>query len=213
MFDSVVLDELLGAIGIGLALLGQSVRLITIGFEYIHRGGKHGKVYAGQMVRGGMYGLTRNPMYLGNGLIVIGVIMLLGSPLGYLILIPFFLFVYQAIIAAEEDYLRAKFGTEYDDYVTTVPRIVPSLSGMKEAFKNTCFDWRRSIRKDIGTIAGLIIGLNIIPVWRSYFLHPWQTALSAAVRGLWIILGITIIYVFLLNLKHSNRLFQKPPSD
>ena len=48
-------------------------------------------------------------MYVGNGLISIGMTMLLGSPMGYLILIPFFLFVYQAIVAAEEAYLRKKF--------------------------------------------------------------------------------------------------------
>ena len=92
MFGSLVADRILSVIGVALALLGQAVRLITIGFEYIHRGGKDGKVYAGRLVRGGMYGITRNPMYVGNGLIAIGMTIYFGSPLGYLILIPFFLF-------------------------------------------------------------------------------------------------------------------------
>lgn len=210
MFGSLVLDQFLGVTGVVLALLGECVRLITIGFEYIHRGGKDGKVYAGRLVRGGVYGLTRNPMYVGNGLIAIGTIMFFGSPLGYLILIPFFLFVYQAIIAAEEAYLRVKFGREYDDYAAAVPRIVPSFSGMTECFENMRFDWRRSIKKDMGTIASLTIGLNIVPVWRSYFLEDWEATQEVALRGLWIILGITIIYLILLRLKRSNRLFQKP---
>lgn len=207
MFGDPTIDRLLGIVGIFVALAGQSVRLITIGFEYIHRGGKDGKVYAGRLVRGGIYGLTRNPMYLGNGLIAIGTTMLLGSPLGYVILIPFFLFVYQAIIAAEEAYLRAKFGAEYADYEASVNRILPSLSRLTEPFRDMRFDWRRSVKKDFGTVAGLIIGLNILPVWRSYFIYDWRSTQMVALRQFWIVLGIVTIYLILLSLKRSKRLF------
>jgi protein-S-isoprenylcysteine O-methyltransferase Ste14 len=210
ILQSWIVDRVLGLAGIVIALTGQAVRLITIGFDYIHRGGKDGKVYAGRLVRGGIYGLTRNPMYLGNSLIAIGVTMLMGSPLGYLIVIPFFLFVYQAIIAAEEAYLRNKFGAEYEDYEANVNRIVPSLSRIKESFAGMRFDWRRSIKKDIGTVVGLTIGLNILPVWRSYFLYDTGTTKLAAIRAVWIVLAITIVYLVLLKMKRSKRLFQQP---
>lgn len=210
MFDNWLLDRLLLTGGFIVALTGQAVRLITIGFEYIHRGGREGKVYAGRLVRGGVYGLTRNPMYVGNSLIAIGVTMLFGSPIGYLILIPFFLFVYQAIIAAEEAYLKNKFGPEYDGYATAVNRIVPSLSRTKKAFSGMRFDWRRSVKKDMGTVVGLTIGLNILPVWRSYFLYDARTTKMAAMRSLWIILGLTAIYLVMLKLKRSKRLFKEP---
>jgi protein-S-isoprenylcysteine O-methyltransferase Ste14 len=208
ILQSWIVDRVLGLAGIVIALTGQAVRLITIGFDYIHRGGKDGKVYAGRLVRGGIYGLTRNPMYLGNSLIAIGVTMLMGSPLGYLIVIPFFLFVYQAIIAAEEAYLRNKFGAEYEDYEANVNRIVPSLSRIKESFAGMRFDWRRSIKKDIGTVVGLTIGLNILPVWRSYFLYDSSATKMAAIRAVWIILAITVAYLVLLKMKRSKRLFQ-----
>lgn len=210
ILQSWIVDRVLGLAGIVIALTGQAVRLITIGFDYIHRGGKDGKVYAGRLVRGGIYGLTRNPMYLGNSLIAIGVTMLMGSPLGYLIVIPFFLFVYQAIIAAEEAYLRDKFGAEYEDYEANVNRIVPSMSRIKESFAGMRFDWRRSIKKDIGTVVGLTIGLNILPVWRSYFLYDSGTTKLAAIRAVWIVLAITIVYLVLLKMKRSKRLFQQP---
>lgn len=210
ILQSWIVDRVLGLAGIVIALTGQAVRLITIGFDYIHRGGKDGKVYAGRLVRGGIYNLTRNPMYLGNSLIAIGVTMLMGSPLGYLIVIPFFLFVYQAIIAAEEAYLRDKFGAEYEDYEANVNRIVPSLSRIKESFAGMRFDWRRSIKKDIGTVVGLTIGLNILPVWRSYFLYDSGTTKLAAIRAVWIVLAITIVYLVLLKMKRSKRLFQQP---
>lgn len=209
MFDSVVADRILTVIGFLLALLGQSVRLITIGFEYIHRGGKDGKVYASRLVRGGVYGLTRNPMYVGNGLIAIGTIVYFGSPAGYMILIPFFLFVYQAIIAAEEAYLQRTFGTEYDDYAASVNRIVPALGAARAAFAGMTFNWRRSIKKDLGTIVGLTIGLNLIPVWRSYFLYDAATTQSTAIRAVIIVLTISALYLVLLKLKRGNRLLQE----
>lgn len=198
--------------GLILALIGQAVRLITIGFEYIHRGGKDGKVYASRLVRGGVYGLTRNPMYVGNGLIAIGTIVYFGSPAGYVILIPFFLFVYQAIIAAEEAYLRRAFGADYDDYEASVNRIVPALGKAREAFSGMTFNWRRSVKKDLGTIVGLTIGLNLIPVWRSYFLYDAATTRASAIRACVIVLTITAAYLVLLKLKRSNRLLQDEPA-
>jgi protein-S-isoprenylcysteine O-methyltransferase Ste14 len=208
MFGSPVVDRILVAMGMILALLGQAVRLITIGFEYIHRGGKDGKVYAGHLVCGGMYGVTRNPMYIGNGLIAIGMTMHFGSLLGYFVLIPFFLFAYQAIVAAEEAYLRDKFGVEYADYEKSVNRYLPALSRVREAFAGMGFDWRKSIRKDLGTVVGLTIGLILLPVWRAYFLRGMEATQAAAMRALWLTLGVTALYLFLLKLKKSDRLFK-----
>jgi protein-S-isoprenylcysteine O-methyltransferase Ste14 len=208
MFDNLIVDRFLVLTGVVLALLGQAVRLITIGFDYIHRGGKDGQVYAGRLVRGGVYGITRNPMYVGNALIAIGMTMYFGSPWGYLVVIPFFLFVYQAIIAAEESYLREKFGSEYEDYENSVHRFVPKLSRVHESFAGMRFDWRRSIKKDLGTIVGLTVGLILVPVWRAYFLQGLGAAELAALRALWLTLGVMALYLFLLKRKRSGRLFK-----
>jgi protein-S-isoprenylcysteine O-methyltransferase Ste14 len=209
MFDSVVVDRFLVATGLVLALLGQAVRLITIGFDYIHRGGKEGQVYAGRLVRGGVYGIARNPMYVGNALIAIGMTMHFGSPAGYLIVIPFFLFVYQAIVAAEEYYLRNKFGAEYEEYERSVNRYVPTVSRLGEAFAGMRFDWRKSIKKDLGTVVGLTIGLILMPVWRAYFLYGREATETAAMRAFGLMLAIGALYLYLLKLKKRDRLFQK----
>jgi protein-S-isoprenylcysteine O-methyltransferase Ste14 len=208
MFGSPAVDRILVAMGLAVALLGQAVRLVTIGFDYIHRGGKDGQVYAGRLVRGGVYGISRNPMYVGNALIAIGMTMHFGSPLGYLLLIPFFLFVYQAIVAAEEAYLRNKFGAEYEAYEELVNRYLPTLSRVRDSFAGMRFDWRKSIKKDLGTVVGLTIGLILMPVWRAYFLYGIEATRAAAIRALWLTLGIGALYLFLLKLKRSNRLFR-----
>jgi hypothetical protein len=147
-------------------------------------------------------------MYVGNALIAIGMTMYFGSPWGYLVVIPFFLFVYQAIIAAEESYLREKFGSEYEDYENSVNRFVPKLSRVHDSFAGMRFDWRRSIKKDLGTIVGLTIGLIMVPVWRAYFLQGLGAAELAALRALWLTLGVMALYLFLLKRKRSGRLFK-----
>ena len=69
------------AVGVGavVATMGQLVRVATIGLRYIVRGGRGGRVYADDLVTDGMYRLCRNPMYVGNVLLVIGLAMAANS--------------------------------------------------------------------------------------------------------------------------------------
>ena len=212
IFESLIADQILGILGAAIALLGEGVRIVTIGFDYIHRGGKDGQVYAGRLVRGGVYGIIRNPMYVGNALIMIGMVVLFGSPWGYFIVIPFFLFVYQSIVAAEEYYLRNKFGREYHDYESAVGRYLPTLSRVAESFSGMRFNWQRIIRQEMGTVVGLTIGFILIPVWRAYYLHGSETAKVVAARAFWLCLGVLVIYFFLKRLKKGNKLSSDQPT-
>ena len=95
-------------IGIIVALSGQILRVLTIGLAYIKRGGKKKQVYAEKLVQNGIFAHCRNPLYLGNLLILIGVGIAANSLPFVLFGIPFFLFAYLAIIHAEENYLGKK---------------------------------------------------------------------------------------------------------
>jgi hypothetical protein len=70
------------------------------------------------------------------------------------------------------------------------------------------FDWRKSIKKDLGTVIGLTIGLIMLPVWRTYFLLGREATETAAIRALCVALGVGALYLFLLRLKRSDRLFK-----
>ncbi|MFQ5682323.1 MAG: methyltransferase family protein [Candidatus Binatia bacterium] len=205
ILGSPVLTHILLVAGALVALTGECVRLITIGYDYIKRGGKNRQVYASRLVRGGIYAGTRNPMYLGNGLIAVGMTMYTGAPQAYVFLIPFFLFFYQAIIAAEEAYLRNKFGSEYDLYCSTVNRFMPSLNSIRHALSGMPYDWRRAIRKDFGTFTALLIGLFLTPVWRTYFLQGAVAAKETALSVLVTVCIIGILYSALKYLKRHTR--------
>src|SRR5213596_653057 len=97
-------------LGFLVGLTGQLLRAVTIGLEYIIRGGRNRQVYAEKLVQGGIFAHCRNPLYIGNLLIILGLGIACNSGLFLAVGIPFFVFAYWAIIAAEENFLRSKFG-------------------------------------------------------------------------------------------------------
>jgi protein-S-isoprenylcysteine O-methyltransferase Ste14 len=77
---------------------------------------------ASQLVRGGPYRFTRNPMYTGLTLTYLGVSVWLNS-FWPLVLLPVVLvLLVTLVIRREEAYLASAFGTEYSDYRARVRR-------------------------------------------------------------------------------------------
>lgn len=68
------------------------------------------------LVTTGVYGLTRNPIYLGFAITYLGLATGLDSPLALILLIPCLLVVDRFVIQREERYLAARFGADYDRY-------------------------------------------------------------------------------------------------
>jgi protein-S-isoprenylcysteine O-methyltransferase Ste14 len=68
----------------------------------------------------GVFRLSRNPMYLGMVLILVGVALLLGSLSPYIIAIVFALLMHFVFIIPEERALEARFGKEYLEYQQNV---------------------------------------------------------------------------------------------
>jgi protein-S-isoprenylcysteine O-methyltransferase Ste14 len=70
----------------------------------------------------GPYRFTRNPMYLGMGCIL-GGLALVGNALWPLLaLIPVVWWIRTQVIAKEEQYLEARFGSAYTDFKSRVRR-------------------------------------------------------------------------------------------
>lgn len=74
------------------------------------------------LVRGGAYGITRNPMYLGGGTGLIGWALLFGSLPIAAATVGFLLAMDRLGIPFEERMLRQKFGESYELYCARVPR-------------------------------------------------------------------------------------------
>ncbi len=192
--------------GFVIALSGQLVRALTIGLAYIVRGGRDKKVYADTLVTNGIFAHCRNPLYLGNILIVSGLGVVADSAVFYFIGIPFFVLAYMAIIKAEENYLSGKFGEEYREYCGKVNSLIPGLSGIGTTLKSMTFNWRRLLVKEYGTTYAWITVMILLIVKNQYIRYGhelsgpviWFSSLS--------FVAATIFYSVVRYLKKTRRL-------
>lgn len=155
---------LAGVIGLAVALVGQAIRCGTIGLDYIIRGGKDHQVYAERLVTGGIYQHVRNPMYVGNFFLLIGLAIASNSWVFVLAGIPVAALTHVAIVAAEEDFLRAKFGAEFDAFCARSPRWVPRLSGLATTLSGATFNWRRVLVKEYQKAVDWLVAVAVVTI-------------------------------------------------
>lgn len=139
-------------LGLITAAAGQVLRMAVIGFAYIKRGGLNKKVYAETLVSTGFFAACRNPLYVGNVLILGGLLLMHGNPAVLIIGGAFFMSAYWAIIATEENFLRNKFGEEYRTYCANTPRWLIRFDRLPSALSGMDFNWRKVIYKDYSTM-------------------------------------------------------------
>ena len=79
------------------------------------------------LVTSGIYSFTRNPIYLGFLLIVIGISLDSGTYWGTLLAPILIILFNQLVIRPEEEYLMHKFGEQFNSYKEKVRRGIESL--------------------------------------------------------------------------------------
>lgn len=182
-------------IGFAVAAAGQAVRVATIGLRYIIRGGRRRRVYAADLVTEGIFAHVRNPLYVGNILILLGLGVMANSLLFLLAAGPLFGFMYHAIVRAEEAFLEGKFGGAYHRYTEDVNRWLPQVRGLGTTFTAMEFRWRRVLIREYTTTylwlsaAVLIAMRNLAVLEDSAFLEQgrWGFSLLGALALLYLL--------------------------
>jgi protein-S-isoprenylcysteine O-methyltransferase Ste14 len=131
--------------GLGLILVGETFRMWAVA----HAGGatRTRDVGAPELVTSGPFARTRNPLYLANTLIYLGIACLAGGRLIWvLIALGFSCLQYTLIVSLEEETLVKLFGFEYEFYRRHVPRwllrplpwswSIPRSPDWKDAWRN-----------------------------------------------------------------------------
>ena len=199
-------DDILDTIGILIALAGQALRAAVVGYAYIVRGGKNRRVYAEGLITAGFFAHSRNPLYLGNLLILLGLFVVSNNPWGYVIGLTFFLVGYRAIVAAEEAYLRDKFGPAYDEYARDVPRWFPRLRGLRETLAGKRYKWRRVILKEYGSAFAWTAGAVALLAREALTYHSYQEAAPYLRRLAVELLLLTAAWLTVMWAKKTRRL-------
>ena len=112
----------------------------------------------------GPYSLSRNPLYLGSLLLMVGFCLITGAVENLVILTSLGLVLYLPKILREEKYLMQKFGQDWSHYVATTPRLIPR----RLYASSTIARWSRirwAFNGEYKAIAGSAFGLFFLAVW------------------------------------------------
>lgn len=145
----------------GLAIVtGLAVRALVIGVTPVPREGTAKRVDADALKTEGLFAVCRNPLYVGNVLISSGVFLIHGRLLAIVLGIALTIFLYQAIIANEENFLKGKFGAAYERYMSEVNRWRPDLPRLAGALRAMHFNlgYWLSIEWTVIFMAALVSG-------------------------------------------------------
>ncbi len=122
-------DDLWEIFCIGVSFLGLFFRCITIGYVPKGTSGRNTKQQiADRLNTTGIYSVVRNPLYLGNFLIMLGFVMFTQEWWAIVIAILVFWIYYERIIYAEEEFLREKFGNIFLQWAESTPAFIPKLT-------------------------------------------------------------------------------------
>ena len=142
----VVAGELLRMWAVGYA--GASTRARTLGT-------------ARDLVTTGPYRYVRNPLYLGNFLLSLGVCLVANVYWLVAVLLVGYFCQYLPIIRLEEAYLFESCGAVYQAYREQVPRFVPRFHPYPEP-SNHDFSFARAIKSEKRTLTAIVCVIGLI---------------------------------------------------
>ena len=142
----IVVGEFLRVWAVGYA--GASTRARTLGA-------------ARDLVTTGPYSYVRNPLYLGNFLLSLGVCLVANVYWLVAILVVGYFFQYLPIIALEEAYLLESCGSVYQVYREQVPRFIPQFHSYPDASPHD-FSFARAIKSEKRTLTAIVCVVGLI---------------------------------------------------
>ena len=151
------------SIGVILLLIGEAIRIWAVS----HAGGVTRTVNVGapSLCTSGPYALSRNPLYLGNMFMYIGIVLIASIQNGlFMVMITaaFFIIQYTLIVSLEEETLDNLFGNEYQEYKKNVPPIIPRLTPWNGAKKTKPTTLLQTLKTEKRTLQNVSLILFLI---------------------------------------------------
>jgi protein-S-isoprenylcysteine O-methyltransferase Ste14 len=159
------IDALFNVLGVLVASAGQALRFYTLGQVPEGTSGQGYALEAVTLNTRGPYAHVRNPLYVGNLGIVLGLLMIAHQPWVYALGLGFFFGEYFFIIRAEEAFLRSRFGERFDAFCDSVPRWFPRFTPAVPGALREGFDVRRALKKEHNPFAAWASGAVVLIGW------------------------------------------------
>ena len=141
-------------------ILGEFLRLWAVGYA---GGATRSRTLgaANDLVTTGPYAHVRNPLYLGNLLLSLGVCVIASVYWMIIVLLIGYFIQYLPIIASEEAYLRDFCGATYQTYYAAVPRFIPRLRSYANPSAHS-FSFSRALKAEKRTLTAIVCVIGLI---------------------------------------------------
>ncbi|MCI0707531.1 MAG: isoprenylcysteine carboxylmethyltransferase family protein [Ignavibacteriae bacterium] len=146
-------------VGAILALLGEGMRFWGVAYAgSLTR--VTGNVGAPAVIVSGPFAIVRNPLYVGNMLLYVGIGVASNALFPWLVgaTAVYFAVQYALIVSAEEEFLEKEFGAGYLEYKKHVPRFFPRLAPYKtSAQSGQQPNWKEAARSEKRTWQAIVL--------------------------------------------------------
>lgn len=152
----------------------------------------------------GIYSMLRHPLYFGNYLMWIGIVVFTFNIYFVIIVSLAFWLYYERIMFAEERFLERKFGEVYMKWSQKVPAFVPCYRIYIKG--EIPFSIRTVLRREYSGVLATVFSFAFVDHLRYYF----ETGQFDIFRTSTYILGCTLLLALLLRtLKHSTKVLNE----
>jgi len=196
------IDTIWEIICVIISFSGLVIRCLVAGFVPRGTSGRNTKLQQAESLNTtGMYSITRNPLYLGNFIIVLGVLLFIEVWWLVIIGILGFLFYYERIIFTEEEFLRHKFKGVFLDWAKKTPIFLPRFKNWERP--ELPFSWKTTLRREHTTFFSIVATFTFIDLLADLFAEGKMEFETG-----WIVFFITGLaaYLFLRTLKKKTTL-------
>jgi protein-S-isoprenylcysteine O-methyltransferase Ste14 len=188
---------------LAVALFGQVIRAITVGFTPKGTSGRNTK--EGQVAESlntkGIYSTVRHPLYLGNFFMWLGIIIYVGNWWFTLVCCLLFWVYYERIMFAEEFFLRNKFGKTYLDWAAKTPAFWPSFTRWESAGWN--FSMKNVLKREYNGFFAIFISFALLDAMKNY-VHYGFSSWKDLVSPFWQI-ALVISFVIFITLRTMKK--------
>jgi protein-S-isoprenylcysteine O-methyltransferase Ste14 len=112
-----------------------------------------------EVTTSGPYAYTRNPLYLGSMILMIGFGVAARNLWLAVALVIIFIALYLPVVRVEEDYLRGRF-PEFEGYASRVPRVIPRARAQgtsTAAFSSELYRKHREYNAALGSVGMMVL--------------------------------------------------------
>lgn len=198
------ISEFMQSIAFYVGSFGVLIRIYTVGFTPKNTSGRNtseGQI-ADKLNTTGLYSLTRNPLYVGNFFMWMGLVFYIGVVWFFLMFVCVFWIYYERIVFAEEIFLRKKFKEPYLQWAKKTSVFIPVRFSYVHP-KNS-FNWKKIIVKEKSAI--LMFFLDFWILQQFYIFFDANTIYIEFNEITYGFLASIVLYLFIKSLQVLGKL-------